>query len=93
MDGALTRHTRHANYHPLAPTVVTLRRLRRRRLEAALTQQQLADRAGISRNALVRLETLRTEPRPPTLRRLADALNTTPVDLIGPDSPAGEPSP
>ena len=89
----MTRRTGHADYHRLAPTVFTLRRLRRRRLEAALTQQQLADRAGISRNALVRLETLRTEPRPPTLRRLADALDTTPVDLIGPDSPAGERSP
>jgi transcriptional regulator with XRE-family HTH domain len=81
-----------ASYHPLAPTVVTLRRLRRRRLEAALTQQELADRAGISRNALVRLETLRTEPRPPTLRRLAEALDTTPVDLIGPESASSEPS-
>ena len=58
-----------------------------------MTQQQLADRAGISRNALVRLETLRTEPRPPTLRRLADALNTTPLDLIGPEPAAGEPPP
>jgi transcriptional regulator with XRE-family HTH domain len=73
--------------------VVTLRRLRRRRLEAALTQQELADRAGISRNALVRLETLRTEPRPPTLRRLADALGTTPLDLIGPESPASKLAP
>jgi transcriptional regulator with XRE-family HTH domain len=53
----------------------------------------LADPAlGISRNALVRLETLRTEPRPPTLRRLADALGTTPVDLIGPESASSEPS-
>lgn len=75
------------------PAVVKLTRLRRRRIEAALTQQQLADRAGISRNALVRLEALRSQPRPPTLRRLADALGTSPADLMEPeDLPSGSES-
>jgi transcriptional regulator with XRE-family HTH domain len=52
--------------------------LRQFRLEAALTQEELAERAEISVRAVSDLERgVNTAPRPFTIRRLADALGLT----------------
>jgi len=55
--------------------------LRRQRLLAALTQEELATRAGVRRLTITRLEN-GGEALPPTVRRLAEALGCTPRDLI-----------
>lgn len=68
--------------------MLTLGRLRRRRIEQALTQRQLGVRARLSKQAISRLERGLVEPRPSTLARLATALNCTPLDLLDPDTPA-----
>jgi len=61
--------------------VVKLPGLQRRRLEAALSQTELGDKATVSRATIARIER-GEEARPSTLRRLADALGCTPVDLM-----------
>lgn len=51
------------------------------RRDQALTQQELAERSGVSLNTINRLE--RGYPaRPPTVRKLAEALGVTPADLM-----------
>src|SRR4051794_36559042 len=55
--------------------------LRRRRLDAGLTQEELAERAGLSVRGLSDLERgSRTRPRPYTIRQLADALQLSTED-------------
>jgi transcriptional regulator with XRE-family HTH domain len=58
-------------------------RLRNLRIRRALTQQELAERAGISSNALNRIELNKAEPHMSTLRKLAKALDVDPTELIG----------
>lgn len=54
------------------------------RVRAGVGQQELAERVGISRGALHKIE--RGEPsREVTLRALASALGVTVADYIGPD--------
>lgn len=65
-------------------TVVKLPGLLRRRLLAALTQEQLAELAGVQRPTVSRLEA-GGEARPPTVRKLADALQCQPVELMEPE--------
>lgn len=48
----------------------------------ALTQEELADKAGITATALSRIERNEAEPRPSTLRKLAGALGVEPRELI-----------
>ena len=50
----------------------------------ALTQQELADLAGITRVALSRIESGQAEPMAKTIRRLAHALNVQVDDLMDP---------
>jgi len=68
------------------PVVVKLGRLRFRREMAGLTQEELAARAGVSKNALGALERGASEPRPSTIRRLAEALGCQPEELVSPDA-------
>lgn len=63
-----------------------LTRLRHFRERAALSQQDLAQQAGVSRSALARIELGEVEPRPSTLRKLAAALNVQPAELMEPAS-------
>ena len=56
--------------------------LRRLRTLNALTQAELADRAGLTTAAVARIERGEVEPRPTTLRKLAKALSVQPRDLI-----------
>ena len=57
-------------------------RLKTLRTLNALTQAELADRAGLTTAAVARIERSEVEPRPTTLRKLAKALNVQPRDLI-----------
>jgi transcriptional regulator with XRE-family HTH domain len=59
-----------------------LTRLLERRERALLTQQELADRAGISRTAISAIERLKAEPQFSTIRKLAQALDCEPADLM-----------
>jgi transcriptional regulator with XRE-family HTH domain len=56
--------------------------LKRLRIERAMTQEELAQAAGIGTNTVTRLEADITEPRPPTLRKLAQALDVEPAELV-----------
>ncbi|MDP9478071.1 MAG: helix-turn-helix domain-containing protein [Actinomycetota bacterium] len=56
--------------------------VRELRTLSALTQAELASRAGITATALSRIERNEAEPRPSTLRKLATALGVEPSTLI-----------
>jgi len=58
------------------------RRLKRQRTLKALTQAQLADRAGVTTATVARIERDEIEPRMTTLRKLSDALRVDPADLV-----------
>ena len=52
------------------------------RMRRAMTQTELAEKAGIGVNTIVRIERNQAEPRPPTIRKLAQALKIDPKELI-----------
>jgi len=56
-----------------------LRDLRKRRL---LTQEQLAERSGVGIATIVRIERNQVEPRGSTIRKLAEALDIDPEELV-----------
>ena len=56
-----------------------LRDLRKRRL---LTQEQLAARSGVGIATIVRVERNQVEPRGSTIRKLAEALDVEPEELV-----------
>ena len=58
-------------------------RLKNLRTLNALTQAELADRAGLTTAAVARLERNESEPHMSTLRKLARALGVDPAELIG----------
>lgn len=58
--------------------------LKRLRLDAALSQRDLAIKSGLARSTISALERGAAEARPSTLRRLADALGCTPRELQRP---------
>jgi DNA-binding XRE family transcriptional regulator len=60
-----------------------LTRLREVRQKAALTQLELAERAGVARTTVMRLEAGWKNPNPHTVRKLARVLRVKPVDLMG----------
>ena len=57
-------------------------KLRRLRREAALSQRELADRAGTTQETISRLERGHHAARGSTLRKLAEALGVKPKDLM-----------
>ncbi len=61
------------------PQLPSLRRVREARL---LTQQELADRAGVHRVTIASLETTSGEARFSTVRKLAAALEVEPSELM-----------
>ncbi len=73
-----------------------LRDLRRR---AVLSQEQLAERSGVARDTISKLETGRRKAYPVTVRKLAAGLDTEPQMLIGgvehvePERPGGPEEP
>ena len=58
-----------------------LTRLRELRLRAAMTQIELAEKTGLARTTIVRLEQGDPNALPPTLRKLAKALHVKPTEL------------
>lgn len=52
------------------------------RIRKAWTQEQLAEKAGLGKNTVNRIEGNRTEPRMPTLSKLAKALGVDPAELV-----------
>lgn len=62
--------------------MVKLTRLRSARERAALTQRELAARAGVNYVQISRIERGDVEPYPSTVRKLAAALNVAPSDLM-----------
>jgi transcriptional regulator with XRE-family HTH domain len=57
-------------------------RLRQLREERALRQEDLAELAGVGKNTVNRLERDRTEPHMTTIRKLAEALEVDPAELV-----------
>ena len=55
-----------------------------------ITQDELAAKAGLTRAALSRIESGQAEPRPSTVRRLAQALRVEPDALMPPLEDFGE---
>jgi transcriptional regulator with XRE-family HTH domain len=64
-------------------TLVRLTQLRAIRERKALTQDELAEKAGVSRQTVLKIEG-GLEPRPKTVRKLAAALGVEPADLMEP---------
>jgi transcriptional regulator with XRE-family HTH domain len=52
------------------------------RLKLALSQEELADKAGIGRSTIIKLERGGHCPRPSTVRKLARALGVRPSELV-----------
>jgi transcriptional regulator with XRE-family HTH domain len=61
---------------------VQLTKLRIVRERAALSQQQLADKSGVSRYTIGRLEAGERTARPSTTQKLANALGVEPHQLM-----------
>ena len=57
-----------------------LREFRTRRL---LTQDELAQKAGVSQSTIANIERDNAEPQFRTLRKLANALDVDPTELLG----------
>jgi transcriptional regulator with XRE-family HTH domain len=57
-------------------------KLRQLRRERAWSQRDLARESGVSQDTITRLETGQREAQPRTVRRLADALNVEPRELM-----------
>ncbi len=56
--------------------------LRKLREARALRQEDLAERAGVGKNTVNRIEKNRTEPHMTTVRKLAEALGVEPSELV-----------
>jgi DNA-binding XRE family transcriptional regulator len=59
-----------------------LRGLRQARYRAALTQEELAQQADVSKPTIIDLERGRRKARPTTTRKLAHALGVAPEELM-----------
>jgi transcriptional regulator with XRE-family HTH domain len=67
----------------IVTAVPVLARLRELRLRNALTQAELADKAGVARTTILRLEAGNPNVSPSTLRKLARTLRVKPAELFG----------
>lgn len=66
----------------VAPDVAFGRALRRLRLAAPLTQEQLGLESGVQRNFISLIETGQNQPTISTIFRLAEALKVKPSKLV-----------
>lgn len=62
------------------PPVPSLRKFREKRL---LTQIELADKSGVGRTTIIRIEKGELNVRPRTIKKLARALRVRPEELLG----------
>lgn len=67
----------------LATMVHIGERLKKQRTMRALTQAELAERAGVTTATVARIERDEIEPRMTTLRKLAQGLDVEPAELVG----------
>ncbi|WP_230536488.1 helix-turn-helix domain-containing protein [Streptomyces sp. OUCMDZ-3434] len=58
-------------------------RIRERRMQQNLTQEKLAEKAGVSRDTVQRIERGTNDPRYSDLARIARALDTPLAELVG----------
>jgi transcriptional regulator with XRE-family HTH domain len=66
------------------PAVVYIgEKLKEIRTRRFLTQEELAERAGVSPATIVRVERNQAEPHISTMRKLARALDVDPTELLG----------
>ena len=66
--------------------LIILQGLKKYRLEAGLTQEQLAKKSGISRVTIALLESgKQTVTKSSTIIKLAEALNVEPQDILCPE--------
>ena len=65
-----------------------LPRLRTLRIQRLLTQEALAELAGVSAQTIVRLEHEGAHAELRTIARLAEALGVAPADLMRPEAPS-----
>ena len=61
-------------------------RLRDLRKRALLTQRELADKSGVGVTTIIRIERNQVEPHGRTIRRLAEALEVAPEELVKTES-------
>jgi transcriptional regulator with XRE-family HTH domain len=61
---------------------VNMHKLRELRRLRVLTLQELEEKSGVSYSTLVRLEHGRTSAHPRTIRKLAEALDVAPSELL-----------
>ena len=59
------------------------RKLREARVRRLLTQEELAEKAGVSPSTIVNIERNQTAPHFRTIRKLAEALEVDPTSLLG----------
>ena len=57
-------------------------RLRDLRKRALLTQKELADKSGVGVTTIIRIERNQVEPHGRTIRKLAEALEVVPEELV-----------
>jgi transcriptional regulator with XRE-family HTH domain len=67
--------------------LIRLTRLKAVRQRKLLTQQELAEKAGVSRPTVVRIEGGLEDPFPSTIKKLASALGVDPEALMEPEDP------
>ena len=67
----------------------TTSRLRELRDKASLSQEELAERSGVSRTTITDLELGKRKPHPKTRRKLAEALGVEPAELMDSETGGG----
>ncbi len=66
------------------PTVVYIgEKLKEIRTRRFLTQEELAEKAGVSHSTIVNIERNHAEPQFRTIRKLARALDIDPAEFLG----------
>jgi transcriptional regulator with XRE-family HTH domain len=63
-------------------------RLRDLRKQALMSQRELAERSGVGVTTIVRIERNQVEPHGATIRKLAEALEVEPQELVRRDNDA-----
>jgi transcriptional regulator with XRE-family HTH domain len=57
-------------------------RLRQLRKQSLMTQEELAERSGVAVSTIIRIERNQVEPHGSTIRKLAEALQVEPQELV-----------
>ena len=57
-------------------------RLRQLRKQSLMTQEELAERSGVAVSTIIRIERNQVEPHGSTIRKLAEALEVEPQELV-----------